>query len=144
MQLQSSSKLFNPLTLVTQQESTLEIISSTQLPSSSREQLPSTTNINQSQSPQNANANTKPSSSSPQPSTPSSSPPHRHTIFITTAPSAAQPHFHVFPSSSTPRTTNPPTQVNFSLFLFTGEFFVSICLSFCIFIFVSFSFGVLV
>ena len=59
MQLQSSSKLFNPLTLVTQQESTLEIISSTQLPSSSREQPPLTTNINQSQSPQNANTNIK-------------------------------------------------------------------------------------
>ncbi|WJX57189.1 hypothetical protein P8452_42774 [Trifolium repens] len=56
-----------------------------------------------------------------QSSTPSSSPPHCHTIFITTAPSAAQPHFHVFPSSSTPRTTNPPTQVNFSLFLFTED-----------------------
>jgi hypothetical protein len=56
-------------------------------------------------------------------------------------PSAAQPHFHVFPSvSSTPRTTIPPTQVNFSLFLFTGEFFVSICLSFCIFIFCFFFF----
>ena len=59
VQLQSSSKLFNPLSLVTQQESTIEIISSTQLHSSSREQPLLTANINQSQSPQNANTNTK-------------------------------------------------------------------------------------
>ena len=59
MQLQSSSKLFNPLSLVTQQESTIEIISSTQFPSSSKEQPSLTTNINQSQTPQNVNTNTK-------------------------------------------------------------------------------------